>query len=93
MRGITYQIAPSEAEANSIRIKRVIDAVRSAGLDLTYAAAHVDGQGRFVHVVQGTDFAAFEALPEFQEFQSALRAHLMSPPQAFDFELIGASGP
>ena len=93
MLGITYRLDPAQAEDNAARIAKVVAAVRASGLDLTYAAANVDGQGTFVHVVHGADVAALESLPEFQAFQAGLRAHLSSPPSFFDFDPIGMSGP
>ena len=93
---VQYTVQPTYVETNKQNIVRVMDALRKlARADIKYSAYLMDDGQTFVHFVMRESQAAGDALtklPEFQQFQQALRASgPLSPPKADNLSLVATA--
>lgn len=93
---VQYTVEHSFAHANAANIRKVMDALKAKPIDgVTYVAFMLDDMQTFIHIVVARDDEArrkLPLLPEFQEFQLALReSKPISPPSSDAWNVVGAS--
>lgn len=93
---VTYTVKPEFAETNAANIRRVMEALRKANdPGIRYEAFRKPDGVTFVHFTRHVDEAAHDrliALPEFKEFQAALRGGgAATPPSADLLDEVGSS--
>lgn len=90
---VQYTVKPDYVETNKQNIARAMVALRNLNRDdIKYSAFLMDDGQTFVHFVMRASAEAGSALtnlPEFQQFQQALRASQpISPPKADNLSLV-----
>jgi len=92
---VEYTVRPEFAGQNAANIRRVMDALRASPIDgMRYMAFTAEDGHSFVHINVATDdetLIKVAELPEFKEFQAALKASdPLSPPSPTKLDLVGA---
>lgn len=93
MFAMTYTVAEDAVDQIAGRVETFLAALRQNGSPIHYASVRVADSARFIHVVDlSADPAALDSLPEFAEFQTALSAVIVGPPQKVDLTVVGSLG-
>ncbi len=92
---VQYTVRPEFVDENTSNIRRVMDALRSNPVEgMKYVSFTLEDGQTFVHInisQSAKAKSALQAMPDFQAFQSALKASKpMSPPNVESMELVGA---
>ena len=92
---VRYTVRPEFVEQNKANIRRVMDALKTKPIPgIKYASFTADDGRTFIHInIMKSDEAKakFLAMPEFKEFQDALKdSKPEDPPSAEGLELVAA---
>jgi len=92
---VEYTVRPEYVDTNKANIKKVMDRLREHPIDgMMYSSYTKDDGQTFVHINICRDqetMSRLGELPEFNEFQKALKASgPVSPPQASKLDLVAA---
>lgn len=90
---VRYTVKPEYAEQNKANIGRVMGALRANPIaGMHYASFTLDDGQTFVHINMARDqetLSALGSVPEFKEFQAALKASgPLSPPKPENLNLV-----
>jgi hypothetical protein len=91
---VEYQVMPEFVEVNKQNIEKVMQGLKQKNIQSMKYASYYLGEGRFMHfnITAGENFSELNELPEFKNFQAALKASQpISAPKASDLSLVGAN--
>ncbi len=91
---VEYQVKPEFVEQNRSNIQKVMKAMREKNVSSMLYSSYYLGDGRFMHhnITTQTDFSQLTDIPEFKEFQQALKeSQPIIKPASVDLEVVGLS--